>query len=155
MKTDSVNVGQPAYYDKLNAMLKSVSINDWKIYMKANSLTTFANWLSKPFADASFGYSKILTGQAVQKPRAEEMTEAVDRNIGHALAQLYVKKYFPEDAKKRMRVLVDNLKKAFEARITKLEWMSDSTKRKAKEKLYAFTERSVTRISGEITPMWK
>ncbi len=141
VKTDSVNVGQPAYYDKLNAMLKSVSINDWKIYMKANSLTTFANWLSKPFADASFGYSKILTGQAVQKPRAEEMTEAVDRNIGHALAQLYVKKYFPEDAKKRMRVLVDNLKKAFEARITKLEWMSDSTKVKAKEKLYAFTEK--------------
>jgi putative endopeptidase len=141
VKTDSVNVGQPAYYDKLNAMLKSVSINDWKIYMKANSLTTFANWLSKPFADASFGYSKILTGQAFQKPRAEEMTEAVDRNIGHALAQLYVKKYFPEDAKKRMRVLVDNLKKAFEARITKLEWMSDSTKVKAKEKLYAFTEK--------------
>lgn len=141
VKTDSVNVGQPAYYDKLNAMLKSVSINDWKIYLKANSLTTFANWLSKPFADASFGYTKILTGQAVQKPRAEEMTEAVDRNIGHALAQLYVKKYFPEDAKKRMRVLVDNLKKAFEARITKLEWMSDSTKVKAKEKLHAFTEK--------------
>ena len=141
LKTDSVNVGQPVYYDKLNAMLKSVSINDWKIYLKANSLTTFANWLSKPFADASFGYTKILTGQAVQKPRAEEMTEAVDRNIGHALAQLYVKKYFPEDAKKRMRVLVDNLKKAFEARITKLEWMSDSTKVKAKEKLYAFTEK--------------
>jgi putative endopeptidase len=141
VKTDSVNVGQPVYYDKLNAMLKSVSINDWKIYLKANSLTTFANWLSKPFANASFGYTKILTGQAVQKPRAEEMTEAVDRNIGHALAQLYVKKYFPEDAKKRMRVLVDNLKKAFEARITKLEWMSDSTKLKAKEKLYAFTEK--------------
>lgn len=141
LKTDSVNVGQPVYYDKLNAMLKSVSINDWKIYLKANSLTTFANWLSKPFADASFGYTKILTGQAVQKPRAEEMTEAIDRNIGHALAQLYVKKYFPEDAKKRMRVLVDNLKKAFEARITKLEWMSDSTKLKAKEKLYAFTEK--------------
>lgn len=141
VKTDSVNVGQPVYYDKLNAMLKSVSINDWKIYLKANSLTTFANWLGKPFADASFGYTKILTGQAVQKPRAEEMTEAVDRNIGHALAQLYVKKYFPEDAKKRMRVLVDNLKKAFEARITKLEWMSDSTKVKAKEKLYAFTEK--------------
>ena len=80
------------------------------------------------------GFEKILTGQAVQKPRAEEITEAVDRSLGHALAQLYVKKYFPEAAKKRMRELVDNLKKAFETRITKLEWMSDSTKTKAKEK---------------------
>ncbi len=138
---DSVNMQQPAYYDKLNAMLKSVPINNWKIYLKAKSISTFANFLSEPFANASFAYSKILTGQAVRKPRAEEITEAVDRSLGHALAQLYVKKYFPEEAKKRMRVLVDNLKKAFETRITKLEWMSDSTKTKAKEKLYAFTEK--------------
>ena len=141
VKVDSVNVAQPAYYDKLNAMLKSVSINDWKVYLKANALTNYANYLGQPFVNASFEYTKILTGQAVKKPRAEEMTQAVDGSLGHALAQLYVKKYFPEDAKKRMAVLVDNLKKAFEARINNLDWMSDSTKAKAKEKLYAFTEK--------------
>ncbi|MBS1490361.1 MAG: M13 family metallopeptidase [Bacteroidetes bacterium] len=140
-KADSINVGQPAYYDQLNVLLKSIPINDWKIYLKANSLTTFANWLSKPFIDASFVYTKILTGQAVKKPRAEEMTQAVDHSLGHALAQLYVKKYFPDAAKQRMAELVVNLKKAFEVRITKLDWMSDSTKAKAKEKLYAFSEK--------------
>jgi putative endopeptidase len=140
-KADSVNVGQPAYYDKLDAMLKSVSLNDWKVYVKANALTAYSNFLSQPFVDATFEYTKALTGQAVIKPRAEEMVQAVDRSLGHALAQLYVKKYFPEDAKKRMAVLVDNLEKAFEARITKLDWMSDSTKAKAKEKLTAFTEK--------------
>jgi putative endopeptidase len=137
---DSVNMMQPAYYDQLNTLLKSVSITDWKIYLKAKSINTFANFLSKPFADASFEYAKILTGQAVRKSRAEEITEAVDRSLGHALAQLYVKKYFPEEAKKRMGVLVDNLEKAFETRINNLDWMSDSTKTKAIEKLYAFTE---------------
>jgi putative endopeptidase len=141
VSVDSVNVGQPAYYDKLNTMLKSVPLSEWKVYVKANALTTYANFLSRPFIDASFAYSKVLTGQAVQKPRAEEMTQAVDRSLGHALAQLYVKKYFPQEAKKRMAVLVDNLKKAFEARINRLEWMSDSTKAKAKEKLYAFSEK--------------
>lgn len=141
VNTDSVNMAQPAYYDKLNAMLRSVPIKDWKVYLKANALVTYANFLSKPFADASFAYTKILTGQAVKKPRAEEMTTTVDRSLGHALAQLYVKKYFPEEAKKRMAVLVDNLKKAFEIRINKLDWMSDSTKAKAKEKLYAFSEK--------------
>ena len=140
-KVDSVNVGQPAYYDKLNTVLKSVSISDWKIYLKAHALTNYSNFLSQPFVNASFEYTKSLTGQAVKKPRAEEMVQAVDASLGHALAQLYVKKYFPEDAKKRMAVLVDNLKKAFEARITRLDWMSDSTKAKAKEKLYFFTEK--------------
>jgi len=141
VKADSVNVGQPGYYDKLNGMLKSVSINDWKTYLKANALTNYANFLSKPFVDASFVYTKALTGQAVIKPRAEEMTQAVDRSLGHALAQLYVKKYFPDAAKKRMAILVDNLEKAFEARVNKLDWMSDSTKAKAKEKLTYFTEK--------------
>jgi putative endopeptidase len=138
---DSVNMLQPVYYDKLNELLKSVSISDWKIYLKAKSISAFANFLSEPFADASFAYSKILTGQAVRKPRAEEITEAVDRSLGHALAQLYVKKYFPEEARERMVVLVDNLKRAFEARISNLDWMSDSTKANAKEKLRAFTEK--------------
>lgn len=141
VKVDSVNMEQPAYYDKLNVLLKSVPINDWKIYLKANTLSTFDDVLSKPFADASFQYTKVLTGQAVRKPRTEEITQEIDRSLGHALAQLYVKKYFTEDAKKRMTVLVDNLKKAFETRINNLDWMSDSTKAKAKEKLSYFTEK--------------
>ncbi|MFD2570515.1 M13 family metallopeptidase [Spirosoma soli] len=141
VQADSVNVGQPGYYDKLNTMLTSVPIDDWKVYLKAHALTNYANYLSQPFLDASFAYTKILTGQAVKKTRAEDMTQAVDGSLGEALAQLYVKKYFPEEARKRMAVLVGNLKKAFEARISKLEWMSDSTKARAKEKLYAFTEK--------------
>lgn len=141
VKVDSVNVGQPAYYDKLNEMLKSVSIADWKIYLKAHTLTNYSNFLSQPFVDASFDYAKILTGQAAKQTRAEEMTQAVDQSIGEALAQLYVKKYFPESARKRMAVLVDNLKKAFEARINRLDWMSDSTKTKAKDKLHAFSQK--------------
>jgi len=141
IRVDSVNMQQPAYYDKLNTLLKSVPVNDWKIYLKANSITTYANALSKPFADASFEYSKILTGQAVKKPRAEEMVSAVDSYLGQALGQLYVKKYFTEDAKKRMLELVDNLQKSFEARINNLDWMSDSTKAKAKEKLHTFSRK--------------
>ena len=141
VKVDSVNVAQPAYYDKLNSMLTSVPIDEWKVYLKAHALTNYSNFLSQPFADASFAYTKILTGQAVKKTRAEEMTQAVDGSLGDALAQLYVKKYFPEEAKKRIAALVDNLKKAFEARINKLDWMSDSTKTKAKEKLYAFNQK--------------
>lgn len=141
VKIDSLNMQQPAYYDKLNSLLTSVSVEDWKAYLKAKMLVSYADFLSKPFSKASFEYTKLLTGQATQKPRGEEITEAVDRSLGHGLAQLYVKKYFPEEAKRRMKELVKNLKTAFENRITNLDWMSDSTKAKAKEKLYAFTEK--------------
>jgi putative endopeptidase len=140
-KTDSIDMAQPAYYEKLDALIKSVSINDWKTYLKAVTLENYAEMLSKPFVDASFEFSKMLTGQATQKSRKQIMTESVDNNLGQALGQLYVKRYFDENSKKRVLALVNNLQKSFENRINHLDWMSDSTKLKAKEKLYAITKK--------------
>jgi putative endopeptidase len=140
-KTDSIDMSQPAYYDALNGLLKSVAISDWKTYLKARTLQNYATVLSTPFVTASFEYTKALSGQAVQKPRQQIMTEDVDRLLGQALGQLYVKRYFNEDAKKRVLDLVNNLQKAFENRINHVDWMSDSTKQKAKEKLYAIAKK--------------
>ena len=140
-KTDSIDMAQPAYYDRLNVLLTSIPLNDWKIYLKAATLRNFSEVLSKPFVDASFEFTKVLTGQGVQKPRGKIMTEQVDGLLGMALGQLYVKRYFNEDAKRRVNDLVDNLEKAFENRITHLDWMSDSTKKKAIEKLHAIARK--------------
>jgi putative endopeptidase len=139
--TDSIDVAQTAYYDKLNALLTGIPLSDWKVYLKANTLNASANQLSKPFADAAFEYIKVVQGQAVQKARGELMAEAVDQLLGEALGQLYVKKYFTENARKRALELVNNLQQAFAARIDHLDWMSDSTKLKAKEKLFAITKK--------------
>jgi putative endopeptidase len=140
-KTDSIDIAQPAYFDKLNVMLKAIPLNDWKLYLKASTLDYYSETLSKPFIDAAFGFNKVLSGQAVQKSRRQVMTENVDGYLGQALGQLYVKRYFNEDSKKRVLILVNNLQKSFENRINHLEWMSDSTKQKAKDKLYAITKK--------------
>jgi putative endopeptidase len=140
-KTDSIDVGQPAYYNTLNTLLKTISISSWKVYLKGYSINNYTDVLSMPFVDADFAFNKVVSGQAAQKTRGEIMASVVDQSLGEALGQLYVKKYFSEDAKKRMLELVNNLQKAFEARITTNDWMSDSTKQKAKEKLYAITKK--------------
>jgi Predicted metalloendopeptidase len=141
MAVDSVDVGQPAYYDNLNAMLKSVPLAQWKAYLKANSIGTHDDILSKPFQDAAFEYSKVLSGQSVQQSRSKQMVRRVDRQIGFALGQIYVKRYFNEDAKKRALELVNNFQKTLEKRIDNLDWMSDSTKVKAKDKLFAINKK--------------
>ncbi|GGI57478.1 M13 family metallopeptidase [Winogradskyella haliclonae] len=141
IKTDSIDVAQPAYYETLDKMLSTVSLDDWKLYLKANSIGSHDNILSKPFQDAAFEYSKVLTGQTEQQPRDKQMVRRVDRQIGFALGQLYVKRYFNEDAKKRALDLVNNFQKVLEKRIDNLDWMSDSTKIKAKEKLFAINKK--------------
>jgi putative endopeptidase len=140
-KTDSIDMAQPVYYDKLNTMLKSVSINNWKIYLKAVTLQNYADKFGQPYVDASFAFNKALSGEDTQKSRRQIMTANVDNYLGMALGQLYVKRYFNEDAKKRVLILVNNLQKSFENRINQLEWMSDSTKVKAKEKLYTIIKK--------------
>jgi putative endopeptidase len=140
-KADSVDIAQPAYYEKLDAMLASVSLADWKLYLKAHTMTYYASILSAPFETTAFEYSKIISGQAVKASRAQIMVRKVDRQLGFALGKLYVERYFNEEAKSRVLDLVNNLQKAFEIRINKLDWMSDVTKIKAKEKLYAITKK--------------
>ncbi|MCO5234892.1 MAG: M13 family metallopeptidase [Chitinophagaceae bacterium] len=140
-KVDSVNMGQPAYYVKLNALLQTVPLTDWKLYFKAHTLKSYATVLSRTFQDAAFGYAKTLNGQKVQKPRWETLSIAVDRELGEALGQLYVQKYFPPEAKQRMNALVDNLVIAFSKRIQNLDWMSDSTQAVAQDKLKAFRRK--------------
>ena len=138
---DSLDVRQPKYYDKLNAMLGSVPITDWKLYLKAHTLSSFDGLLSDNFQDAAFAYSKVLSGQSEQQSRAKRMVRRVDQQLGFALGKLYVKRYFNEDAKERALDLVNNFQKTLEKRIDALDWMTDSTKVKAKEKLYAINKK--------------
>ena len=139
---DSVNIQQPAYYTRLNELLKTVKPDIWKSYLQFHTLDVFATSLSNDFVMASFDYNhKALAGQQEIKPRWDRMVAMVDRFLGEALGQVYVNVYFNQDAKKRMLDLVNNLQIAFDARINKLDWMSDSTKTRAKEKLHLFIKK--------------
>ena len=140
-KTDSIDVSQPAYYAKLNELLKSTPVDTWKAYLRFHTLEDAASALSSDFVNAQFKYGSSLSGRTKIKPRWERMYRSTDANLGDALGELYVKKYFTADAKKRMLDLVNNLQAAFEARINKVDWMSDSTKTVSKEKLHAFIKK--------------
>ncbi|MCW3120462.1 MAG: putative metalloendopeptidase [Chitinophagaceae bacterium] len=142
INSDSVNVSQPGFYAKLNELLKTIPVDSWKTYLEFHTADNYANALSSAFVIAKFDYNgKALNGQMEMKPRWERMIAQTDNFLGDALGQVYVKKYFTADAKKRMLELVNNLQEAFEARINKLDWMSDSTKVKAIDKLHAFIKK--------------
>ncbi len=142
VKSDSVDIGQPGFYTKLNELFTIVKMDTWKAYLSFHTLSNASKSLSNEFVKANFDYvNKALYGQQEMKPRWKRMVAVTDANLGEAFGQLYVKKYFTGDAKKRMLELVNNLQKAFDIRISKLDWMSDNTKAVAKEKLYAFLKK--------------
>jgi len=138
---DSVVVGQPAYLKTVNDLLVKTPLTTWQDYLKANVIKAYNNALSKPFVENAFNYNKTFSGQQVIKPRWERVMATLDAKLGDAVGELYVKKHFTKEAKTRMDELVTNLQKAFEKRIDALDWMGDSTKIKAKEKLYTFIKK--------------
>ena len=79
-----------------------------------------------------------MSGSKEIRPRWKRSIDAVNGALGEAVGQLYVERYFPEEAKERMLTLVNNLKESLGERISNLEWMSDETKEKAHEKLSTF-----------------
>ncbi|RZK43006.1 MAG: M13 family peptidase [Pedobacter sp.] len=138
---DTVLVNSLSFFKSLDGMLTSVPMSDWKTYLEWNILKGAAGNLSSPFVKASFAFNQAQTGQKVQTPRWQTMSSLTDRTIGELLGQLYVAKYFKPDAKARMDVMIENLRKAFEIRINGLEWMSSETKQRALAKLHAFTPK--------------
>jgi len=138
---DTVLVGQPAFFKELGLLLNKTSLADIKSYLRFHVLFDDAPYLSNAFVDARFAYSKLLNGQKEMKARWKRMTSLVDEQLGDALGQLYVAKYFPPEAKQRMIELVNNLESTYAERIQQLDWMSDSTKQKALFKLHAIVKK--------------
>ena len=141
VKADSVNVAQPGYFAALNNLLALQPIDVWKTKVKFDYIAHNASLLTKEFRDAAFAYTQTFSGQKVQSERWKTLVNQVDMGLGELLGQLYVKEHFTETAKQRMDELVNNLQKAFETRISKLDWMSDSTKQRAVVKLHAFLKK--------------
>ncbi len=138
---DSILVSAPKFLVEVNNTLTDTPIENLKTYLTWTILKGSASYLSSPFVKASFDYAKFLSGQETQTPRWQRMATLTDGTIGELLGQLYVAKYFKPEAKERMKELLVNMRTAFAKRINSLDWMSQPTKKKALDKLNAFTPK--------------
>lgn len=128
------------FYKDMNKGLQNTTVDEQKYYLAFNLLSAAAPYLSDDFVDADFEfYGKVMSGKQEQQPRWKRSLNTVNGALGEAVGEMYVEKYFPASSKEKMLTLVGNLQTALSERINGLEWMSDTTKAKAQEKLAAFT----------------
>ena len=134
-----VNVEQIEPIKEVDKLINTLPLSKHIAYLQYNLLDAAASYLSDDFIAARFDfYGKVLSGRQVNQPRWKRAVNSVDGMLGELVGQMYVEKYFPAAAKERMVKLVSNLQVALGERIDAQEWMSDSTKVKAHEKLDAF-----------------
>ena len=136
-KAKEVIVGQPAFFDEVNNVLKTEPLADLQTYMRWQLVRSVASTLPAAFVDASFRYNQVLTGAKQQTTRWKRVQAATDATIGEAFGQLYVDKAFSPEAKRKALEMVANIKASMAEHIQTNTWMSAPTKAEALKKLNA------------------
>ena len=134
-----LDFGHPDQLKEINDVLATVPVEKLKSLLEWKTINSAASYLSDDVRDAQFDFfGKVISGRKEQQPRWKRAIGVVNGSLGEAVGEMYVKKYFPAEAKERMVNLVKNLQTALGERIMAQDWMSDSTKAAAIDKLNAF-----------------
>jgi len=137
---DKIIVQQPSFFQGFSKLFKDSKLDVLEDYLAAQLISGAVSFLSDDFYAAGFDFfSTQMSGITEQKPRWKRAMSIPNSILGEAVGQMYVAKFFPESSKQKMLDLVKNLQVSLGEHIDSLEWMSDATKAKAREKLEAFT----------------
>ena len=139
---ESLNVVVPNFFQTMSATIEKESLPDWKIYLRWHAAHNAASNLSSAFDKENFNfYSKTLRGQEQLPPRWKRCTNDVDTDLGEALGQAYVAKYFSPEAKLGAVKMVKEIEAAMQSEIQALPWMGAATQQQALTKLHAIANK--------------
>jgi putative endopeptidase len=132
-----VNESEPKFMAEFNALIATTPIDQIRTYLRWHLLHSYAGTsLPEAFETESWNfYEHILNGAEKQQERWKRCTSRVDREMGEALGQAYVAKYFPPEEKQQALDMTLAIEQAMSKDIDSLDWMSPATKEQAKEKL--------------------
>ncbi len=135
-----VVVRQPEFFSEVERLLSHHSMEEWRTYLRWHVLHAAAPTLHAAAEHEDFAFfHRLVQGQAEPEPDWVLAVRATDELLGEALGQLYVERFFPEEARRRMEALVSDLMAVFRDRLAHLDWMTEATRKKALEKFERFT----------------
>ena len=103
LSAGKANDTEPKFFAEFNALLADTPLDQIKTYLRWHLIHAYAGTsMPETFETESWNfYSHILNGAEKQQERWKRCTSRVDREMGEALGQVYVAKYFPPDAKQQ------------------------------------------------------
>ncbi len=135
-------VRQPDYLTGFAGLWQNEDLLDWKSWVRWRVIRARASILTDALVGEDFAfYGRTLTGTEQIRERWKRGVSLVEGLLGDAVGKLYVRKHFPPNAKSRIDVLVHNLREAYRASITDLDWMTPATRQRALTKLDKFTAK--------------
>src|SRR5207244_655738 len=139
---NTINVTEPKFFKVVQTEITALPLSDWKAYLRWNAVHSRAAYLSTPFVKENFDfYSKTLRGVKEIAPRWKRCVRYVDRDLGEAMGQEFVRRTFTAETKEKTVDMTRRIEKAMENEIKTLDWMTPATKTRALEKLHAVANK--------------
>ena len=137
-----LNVSQPEFMKAVQTELTTEDLAALRAYLRFHLLTGAAPYLAHPFEQADFDFfSKTLRGVPAMPPRWKTCTRGVDRALGEALGQEFVRRTFSAETKAKTQRMTSQIETAMQQEIEALDWMSPATKAEALRKLHAIRNK--------------
>ena len=133
-KFAEVVVREPSFFEGLSNLLANfgpAEIEAWRNWLRWQILSSSAGYLNEALVNQNFAfYGTTLSGTPQLRERWKRAISFVEGALGEEIGKEYVKRHFPEESKRKMEVLVQNLLKAYEISIKNLDWMTEESARK-------------------------
>ena len=136
-----INLAMPDFFIKLNELIPTVSLSDWKIYLRWHLLDDFSPYLSTPFVKQHFRMASSLTGAKKLLSRWQRVVNTENEALGFAIGKQYVEKYFPPSSKQDVLQILHTIRNALRQDLQTLSWMSPAARQAALKKLDLMGER--------------
>jgi putative endopeptidase len=137
----NINLAMPEFFKVANELLKEVTLEDWKLYLRWHLIDSFAAFVSKPFVDQNFKMIATLTGTEKLLPRWKRVVGTENGALGFAIGKMYVEKYFSSHSKQQVLEILKNIRTVLQTDLKDLSWMTPETRQAALKKLELMQER--------------
>ncbi len=134
-KEDRIIIRDPESVKAYAAEFKEENIDLLKNQAKLAILMGYGGALNAEFTEASNEFNERFFGVQGAYSDEEIAAEVTQRYMSEYIGKIYADRYFSEEAKENVRKMVEDIIAVYRERIDALDWMSDATKEKAKNKL--------------------
>ncbi|KAI5863380.1 endothelin-converting enzyme 1 [Durotheca rogersii] len=134
---DSILLAFPEFLGNLSQILKETSKSTIQGYLAWQVIDAYSSYIDSPEIQPILRFQNTLSGKdpETKAERWKTCVGYVDSTLGWILSRFYIEAAFSDDAKIYGDQIITDIKKQFILKLNDLEWMDDSVKKLAVNKV--------------------
>lgn len=122
---EQISLAHLSFFGAANGLLASAPISDWQSYLRFHLLHAAAPFLGEAFAGAHSELFGETLGATVPADREARVLGFLQRSLGQALGQRYVRAHFEPARREAALALAERLRGQLRSDIEAADWLSD------------------------------